>query len=310
MAEGLKMFYARYISDKTNAIPVSDIKPEAKDGLICQYCEAKISLVSAHKRNGRQVSTYLRLQKNAKHSTDCDNMVRSAVNKFVAQSRNAEDDEPIFEEENKTIIFRMNILIKSGNAMKAALIAMNNEPDPEKKSRKRTQYQRLEKQLSSYLNSASGIAKIRARIEESSDKKLLSDLIKIDLYDQTINWNDFFYDEDRYPILFKRANKINHPIAILLTVKEPQKCVEKSDGKFYSLKGEICNVNNNDNTKNYFSPSLTSFSSSLLNTLKPQEEIIVVGYFRTSTNPWKNGITYKNLNFIINDKKQIKLLKG
>ena len=38
-----------------------------------------------------------------------------------------------------------------------------------------------------------------------------------------ISWNDFFYDEDRYPIFLKKTDKITHPVAILITVKEAQK---------------------------------------------------------------------------------------
>jgi hypothetical protein len=114
----------------------------------------------------------------------------------------------------------MNVLIEASADLRKASFIPEEEADPEEKARKRIRYKKTEKRLADYFNTAAGIAKIRAKIEESSDKKTLSDLVKIDYNGKKISWNDFFYDEDRYPILFKKAAKITYPVAILITVKK------------------------------------------------------------------------------------------
>lgn len=310
MAEGLKMFYARHERDKINRISVSDIDQDDRDGLICEFCNAKISWVKAHKRNGKNISAFLRLQKNEEHALDCDNVVKSALKSLVAHSRNIEDGKLLIDVEESNFIFRMNVLIDASFASRKAQIAMDEEENPEQKAHKRIQYQKTEKRLTDYFSTAGGIARIRARIEESTDRKTLEELIKIDYNGQEISWNDFFYDEDRYPILFKKADKIKHPVAILVTVKSEQKQIKREKNEFYSLNGETCILEYNDKTKDYFSPSLTCNNSNFFEKLRTQDEIIVVGKIRPTTHPWREGKTYKNLNFNIINKKQIVRLKN
>lgn len=302
MAEGLKMFHARQVRYNNRRISVSDIDNNDREGLICEFCAAKISWVKAHIRNGKNISAFLRLQKNEEHASDCKNTVKLAITTLVANSNNVENVKSLIDVVDSKFIFRMNVLIQATSNAKKAWDEMNKEAPQEEKTRKRIRYQKTEKDLSDYFNTAAGVARTRARIEESSDKKTLAELIKIDYNGRKINWNDFFYDEDRYPLLFKNAGKIKHPIAILITIKNEQKYLEN---RFYALNGEVCIIKNKDKSIDYFSPSLTSNKEDFFDGLRSKDEIIVIGNVKPTTKPWREGKTYKNLNINIINKKQI-----
>lgn len=309
MAEGLKMFYARYERDIHLRIPVEEIKESDRKGLICEFCPAKISWVTPHQQHGKNISAFLRLQKNEQHTSTCKNSIKSAITSLVAHSQNIEDGKLLLEAQDSAFIFRMNVLIEASAALRKASFTLEEEADPEEKARKRIRYKKTEKRLADYFNTAAGIAKIRAKIEESSDKKTLSDLVKIDYNGKKISWNDFFYDEDRYPISFKKAAKIAHPVAILITVKKAQEYINSERSNFYTLKGEVCTLEHEDKSKEFFAPGLTCNDATFFENLEPKDEIIVVGKVRPTTNLWGEGKIYKNLNFNIFNKKQITRLK-
>lgn len=124
-----------------------------------------------------------------------------------------------------------------------------------------------------------------------------------------ISWNDFFYDEDRYPTLFKKAAKIAHPVAILITVKKAREHINTERSNFYALKGELCTLEHEDKSKEFFAPSLTCNDTTFFENLGAKDEIIVVGKVRPTTNHWGEGKIYKNLNINIFNKKQITRLK-
>ncbi|ROU13468.1 hypothetical protein EB837_13405 [Kluyvera ascorbata] len=309
MAEGLRMFYARHKDDKSLRIPVSEIRPEGREDLICEYCDARIEWVKPHKRNGKNISAFLRLKKHVAHNPQCQNIVKMAINALVARSRNIEDGKNIIDDDGSNFIFRMHVLTEASETAGKARRAFDEESDPDKKTVKRIRYQKTERRLSDYFNTATGVAKIRAKIEESIDKQSLSELVKIDYNGKKISWSDFFYDEERYPILFKKSPKIDHPVAILITVKNEKKHLKNQGGDFYGLNGEVCIIENDDKTKDYFSPSLTCHSSDIFDNLLPQDEILVVGKVKPSTRPWKEDITYKNIGINIVNKKQISHIK-
>jgi len=305
MAEGLKMFHARHEGKNNKIIPIAEIGPEDRTELLCQYCNAKITWVDSYKRSGRTVLSYLRLRPNAEHAEKCKNRVKSAIENLVAHSQNVEYDKQIFDNNNAGFIFRMNVLIDATFDLSKSKKLYEEEKDPIEKERKRTSYRQIENKLADYFNSATGIAKIRAKIEESSDKKALSKMVKIQINKKEVSWNDFLYDEDRYPILFNKAEKIKHPVAIALTVKSASELILKSKKPFFTLKGEACHVDIEKNLKDYYSPVLNTQYENILDDLNPNDEIIIVGTLKTKTktNHFMH-ITYKNLIFWIKNKKQ------
>ncbi|MGM3192076.1 hypothetical protein ACS25B_14370 [Dickeya dadantii subsp. dieffenbachiae] len=179
MAEGLKMFYARNEKKNKKTIHISEIKPIDRDALLCQFCDAKVTWVESYKRMGRTIPSYLRLWPKATHGEECKNRLKSSLDALVAQSKNVEDDNSIFLENNTGYVFRMNILVDASADANSARSEYNYATDANDKERKRIQYICAEKRLTDYFNSAAGIAKIRARIEDGGDRKELGELIKI-----------------------------------------------------------------------------------------------------------------------------------
>lgn len=187
MGKGLKMFSARHERSGGSPIPVADIQQDDRTDLICEFCSARISYVSAYIRNGKRIAAFLRLQKNIEHTAGCRNNVENAVKSLVSHSHNIEHNKALFDNNESGYTFRMNVLINAifdANREKKTLDA---EEDPQQKVRRRIQYQQTEKRLADYFSSATGIAKIRANIEENSDKKRFSELITIDCNGQKIS---------------------------------------------------------------------------------------------------------------------------
>ena len=305
MAEGLKMFFARHGGKSKIVIPVSEIGPDDRHVLLCQFCDARITWVQAHRRNEKNVSAYLRLGPNAVHAEKCKNQMKVSIEILVSQSQNLADNKNIFKKNMHEFVFRMNVLVDAEFEVSRAKKEFEETSNPEEKERKRTLYRHTQNRAADYFNSAAGIAKIRAKIEESSDKKVLSELVKIEFNNKKISWNDFFYDEDRYPILFKKASKIKHPIAMMLTVKSASEFISKNSSEFFTLKGDMCVIKNDESEqKDYFAPALNSSQSELFDNLQPEDELIIVGRVKASSNSWKH-IIFKNITFWISNKKQL-----
>ncbi|ROP59938.1 hypothetical protein EDF81_2761 [Enterobacter sp. BIGb0383] len=303
MAAGLKMFYARHTGKQNKKMHISEIAPEDKDYLICRYCATRIVWVDSFKRLGKNIPAYLRLWPNTAHEPGCKNTMKSLVDALVAESTNIEDAQEVFAEDNGNYVFRMNVLVDAVRELKSAQKDLDEAAEDSEKERKRTHYQRTEKKLTDYFNSAAGIAKLRARIEDSEDKEELSKLVTIMFNKKKVSWNDFFFDENRYPTLFKKASKIDYPVAIALTVEKEETPV--ANGAFFTAKGETCRVSKEDGEKDFFCPELRSHTSGTLLKFKAKEEVIVVGWLNTKEAPWKHGITYKNIIFWIDNNKQI-----
>lgn len=305
MAEGLKMFFARHEGKSKTVIAVSKIGPDDRNLLLCQFCDTKIIWVQAHKRNEKNVSAYLRLAPNALHAEKCKNQIKIAIETLVSQSLNIEDNRNIFAKNKDEFVFRMNVLVDADFEVSRAKKEFEETSNPEERERKRILYRDTKNRLTDYFNSASGIAKIRAKIDESSDKKALSEIVKIEFNNKKISWNDFFYDEDRYPVLFKKASTIKHPIAMMLTVKSAKELISKNSSEFFTLKVDVCVIKNDDSEqKNYFAPALNSSHSELLDNFHPEDELIIVGRVKASSKPWKD-IVFKNITFWISNKKQL-----
>ncbi|MCM7513953.1 type I restriction-modification system subunit M N-terminal domain-containing protein [Enterobacter hormaechei] len=144
---------------------------------------------------------------------------------------------------------------------------------------------------------------------ESHRKKMFADEEQKCCNGKKISWNDFFYDEDRYPVLFKKADKITHPVAILITVKDAQKHINTEKSNFYSLKGELCTLEHEDKSKEFFAPGLTCNDTTFFEKLEAKDEIIVIGKVRPIIKQWSEGKIFKNLNINVFNKKQITRLK-
>ena len=305
MAKGLKMFFARQSKNDDQLVSISAITKDSKDGLICEYCDANVIWVDSFVRLGRTISPYLRLGPNQEHSASCKNNVRTAVEALVAKSTNIEDTKDIFLSDQGTFTFRMNVLLEAESDFKRAKKAYEDECDSEVRERKNREYKASERRLSNYFNSAAGIAKIWERIEESSDKKLLSELVVIEFNGKKIKWNNFFYDESRYPILHKKGDGIEHPVAIAFTVKETSKHIDTDSSNFYTVKGDKCIVHSAEDQIIHYVPSLNAHTDDYFNNLQEGDELIIIGKPKCPRGePWRHLI-YKNLKFWVSNEKQL-----
>lgn len=300
MSSGLKMFFARHTAKNNQLLSVATLGPGDRDFLVCQFCKAKVAFVNTYQRSGRTVAAYLRLWPGVEHSINCKNVLKDSVKQLVADSRNTEQANDIFHAQSDGFIFRMNVLVDAEHEMRRAEKNLEEAKDPADKERKGTLYQSTQKRISDYFNSAAGIAKIRARIEDSTDKKALSEMVKIEFNKQHIQWNYFFYEEQRYPALFKKAAQLKHPVAILLTVKTAAKLIPTAKKPFFSLKGEVAEEKQTER----FAPAINTLAEELLSNFSPEDELIVVGRVQVSTKEWQS-LLYKNLTFWIAHKKQV-----
>lgn len=191
--------------------------------LKCKFCDADVQYVSAHTKKASEtpVAAYLKLWQDEYHREGCGYSVKGAVDLLVAGSNAIEDIPSIFElQEDGSYLFRMNILVEAQRVARE-LSAIDSDHINSERQFEGKNYVRTEQHLASYFRSASGIAKIRALIEDSSDIELLTRLVKIQYQDNFIGWNDFYYDESRYHVLFNRLakSKLPHPVAVNVTIK-------------------------------------------------------------------------------------------
>lgn len=223
MSKGIKMEFARKNDSGDTIFHISKLHRNDNGNLNCRYCGANVQYVSAYVRHASNtpVSAYLKLWQESKHAIGCGYSVKGSVDLLVADSNAVETTAPIFERQRDgSYLFRMNILLDAQRVAQHLIESGEDFDSSEHLSTPRN-YIRSEQQLASYFRSAAGIAKIRSLIQDSEDAEELSRLVKIQFKDDLIDWNDFYYDETRYHVLFKRLinGRLPHPVAVNLTLK-------------------------------------------------------------------------------------------
>ena len=142
----------------------------------------------------------------------------------------------------------------------------------------RRNYIRSEQQLASYFRSATGIAKLRALIQESSDVEALKKIIKIQYKDSLVSWNDFYYDETRYKILFNRflKGKVSHPVAVNITLKGEVNLYKEAKYFPWSFQSYSQTVDNKGE-KRVFIPKLRLAKESFTKNISAGDTLLVIG---------------------------------
>ncbi|ASG05504.1 hypothetical protein [Vibrio anguillarum] len=222
MAKGLKMTRA---FKGGHLLEIENLSKDDNGRIFCEdsKCRTHIEYNSGYpiKATNTVVAPYLKLAKGREHSDNCKNSISGAVKIFVSESSDIEDVPNIFESKaDGTFTLRLNLLEQSKSDLDKLVDKNSNSDSVEPKVGK--DYVKTEKRLSSYCKSATGIARIRSLIQESSDAKELEALIKIEFKNQQVEWKDFFYDDARYHVLHNRIarGKIEHPVAIRVTAKQ------------------------------------------------------------------------------------------
>ena len=202
-------------------------------------------------------------------------------------------------------LFRMNILID------AQRVAQNLAESGDKFETSghlstRRNYIRSEEQIASYFRSAAGIAKLRSLIQESSDVEELKRLVKIQYKDDLIPWNDFYYDDTRYHMLFNRLEKgrIPHPVAISATLKGQVGFYKEA--KYFPWSFQCYSqIQEEGDQKLVYVPKLQLAKESFHRTLFSGDRLLIVG------DAWANKVKddssiFRNLNISVFNKSQFK----
>ena len=171
MTKGLKMDSARKKNAGANVFNISCLNKSGNGNLKCKFCDAEVQYISAHAKIASKtpVSAYLKLWQGERHDEYCGYSVKGAVDQLVAGSNAIEDVSPIFElQKNGSYLFRMNILVEALSVAEELSSCANVDNELERKFSGRD-YVRTGRHLASYFRSASGIARLRGLIQESSD---------------------------------------------------------------------------------------------------------------------------------------------
>ena len=223
MAKGLKMGAARKKDSGAEIFKINELSTSDNGNLRCEFCKAEVQYVSAYVKGASKtpVAAYLRLWQDNNHVEGCAHSIDGAIEKLVAESDAIEDNSRILKPgQARNHVFRMNILVQAlGRARESSKTAgqHNNSGG----GITGINYVPSGEQLTPYFRTAAGLARIRALILESSDVELFTQLVKIQYKGCNLNWNDFYYEQPRYPVLYRRLNsgEIHHPVALKLTLK-------------------------------------------------------------------------------------------
>ncbi len=308
MAKGLKMFSAKIKETEEPAVNISKLSKSHNGRLHCSHCNADVEYVSGYLRDAskKPVAAYLRLCKNEEHKSDCKNSVKGSIEQLVDESNAIEDIPSIFEiQDDGSYVFRMNLLVEAQKILKDTSIPGEND-NREKGISTGSDYARTGNRINSYFRSASGIAKLRALIEDSADIELFKSLIKIQYKNKYIKWNDFYYDESRYDILYRRAAKakLHHPVAINVTVKSDLGYYAGAKVFHWSYRCFTMRVDDDDK-RQVFVPKIQFSDEKIANQITKLSTYLVVG------DVWANSqadssVPYRNFNISIFNRCQIK----
>jgi hypothetical protein len=307
MAKGIKMDSGRKKSVGQKIFKISQISKKDNGDLSCTYCSAKIMYVSSYMilSSGKKVSAYLKLWSNENHDEDCRNTVDGAVRRVVAESKAVEGNQSIFEDQqDRSVIFRLNLLKDAQEVIEKAVSINNNRSDIDKEFIG-TDYIKSGQKIESYFRSAVGVAKIRTLIQENDELEKFKKLVKIEYKGSIYNWNDFYYDNDRYHVLANKLEKsrIDHPIALVVTTKKPFEYFENA--RKYPWTIQCFSERYNNKAKNrVIIPRIKTSIEKIADMFSVQSTYILVG--DVWLQPVKDDI-YRNINITIHTRAQFQI---
>lgn len=295
MAKGVKMIRAfKIYGDSGQYVSIKSLASSDNGSILCEEenCRTKVEYNPGHTRRATDtiVLPYLKLAKGCSHKEGCKNSTRGSIEVIVNSAKNIEDIPNIFEElSDGSYTIRLNFLAQTKselNKISNKLLTDSKDPKIGK------DYIDSKEKLASYCRSAAGIARLRSLLLEREDIAALTSLMKIKYKSELITWNNFFYDDERYHVLFNRSNrnKIEHPIAMRVT---PKLRSDSDDNASYQCSAE------NTSSSSYVPWLNLSEELSDLD-LEIKKSYIVLANVRTS----EKG-RYKNLKLEIFNKMQI-----
>jgi hypothetical protein len=271
----IKMSKCKRISnnEKVNVNEINDsehYKKKYRGNLKCFYCNAIIIFKDTHLRHRRdggftEVKKYFSLKQHEHHSEECTYNIKKQIDILVAESTNIENIIPIFDRDNQDTTFRLNILLES---LRTAENINSKSTENEKNAvYESTNYVLNGEVLNSYINSATGVAKLRSKIEDDEE---LENEIKILFNNKNIQWNEFYFDPLSYPLI---NENIDYPIAMNITVKTKMNHKYKMATIFQCYSTDLEIVYNTDNV---IVPKLYIHNDNILDYIQEKEEYLIV----------------------------------
>ena len=299
MSKGIKMNNA-YKRGLTTAavVNIQELSKSDNGNLLCEdaCCRARVEYNSGYARQATStiVAPYLKLAKNCVHDLECKNSISGAVKGFVRNSNDIENTPDIFEDaQDGSFIFRLNFLNETKEQLnKLTTNILTTEYGAINLG---SELVEIEHKLASYCKSAAGISRLRSLIQDKSDIAEFESLIKIQYKNEKIMWKDFFYDDERYHVLYNRLSRgeIDHPVAIRVTLK----VIKNSAIEQYPISLQ-CYPEMED--KKCYTPWVNLHKNIKAPKLNSDASYIILGHANHSE---KN--IFRNLKFIINNKQQI-----
>ena len=201
--------------------------------LQCEYCGAIMSFVNGYTKAIGEDTIYIkpffRLKIKSRHGENCKFNVTGQVNIIARKSSSSiinENSSGNFELRLLAVKKAINELIELSKEKKK----YNNNSFPSSIEKK---YIESETRLSSYINSATQVLKVRHFCESNSE---IADVLKLDFDGIKLSWDDFYYEEDEHFRCFNNVSNstVKVPVAIKGTIKS-KKSVDGKNSQFEVL---------------------------------------------------------------------------
>lgn len=211
-----------------------DIRNNPQD-LRCDSCRCRVGFVRTHPVHAEDPErrrirpAHFRLAQDSTHAETCAYTPRGRVQVLVAQARNVAGMADPFEG-NVDLKFRLHMLMERYRQRQGEQNQGGNGPEaPRPGGGQRPENIRVEQiwneqWIAPYITSAIGLAKIWQEFVDSPNRADLENEITIVDGRRDVPWNEFVYDEDRYPALIRRLKAaaregkgfLPHPIALIV----------------------------------------------------------------------------------------------
>ena len=245
--------------------------------LICERCDATVSHVGSFTRNcydnPSKVSAFFRLHVNGTHGPNC----RFGVDKQIIELASTSDGLVESIQKNR---FRMR-LVAVTEELKTSARRVKEDDSSDKTPTASKSYTPSSNRLSSYINTAQRVLRLRAMCDEDTDIEQHLELV---FAGNTVGWNQFYFEHARqieaHYAVSQSANQ--YPIAIHGRVGKIKLSV-KDDPKLNVLNLERLRATQdpNDPTNGVsLEVSVWAAKASWFDDLKENDEVIVFGLWK------------------------------
>lgn len=253
-------------------------KGMGEEPLNCERCDATVSHVNSFTRNcydnPSKVSAFFRLHANEMHAPNC----RFGVDKQIVELASTSDGLVESIQKNR---FRMR-LVAVTEELKASARRPKEDDDDERTPTTSKSYAPTSNRLSSYINTAQRVLRLRAMCDEDDDIEQHLELV---FAGNTVSWNQFYFEHARQMEAHYAVSRSasQYPIAIQGRVSKIKLGV-KDDPKLNVLNLERLRVTQDpsDPTNGIsLEVSVWAAKASWFDELKKNDEVIIFGLWKT-----------------------------